>query len=129
MTSRRDAIVRYKPIFLNRMLPVQTLTQINQSGLYIYWFILPAFPRCPETAHTYSRHSPRGRQDNHSDTSCIIPTLDGNHRPSDLFIDPVQMSQMHSYLKKTHLIIHVIASYCIVRSNKWMKVNNYIPVW
>ena len=45
---------------------------------------LRAFPRCPETAHTYSRHTPRGRQDNHSDTSCITPTLDGNHRPSDL---------------------------------------------
>ena len=55
---------------------------------------LRAFPRFPETAHTYSRHSPRGRQDNHSDTSCITPTLDGNHRPSDLFIEPVQMSHI-----------------------------------
>ena len=53
---------------------------------------LRAFPRYPETAHTYSRHTPRGRQDNHSDTSCITPTLDGNHRPSDLFIEPVQIS-------------------------------------
>ena len=29
-----------RSIFLNRIIPVQTLTQINQSGLHIYWFIL-----------------------------------------------------------------------------------------
>ena len=69
-------------------------------------YSLSAFPRSPEAAHTYSRHSPRGRQDNHSDTSCITPTLDGNHRPSDLFIDPVQMSHKYMY-------IYMINLYCM----------------
>ena len=41
-------------------------------------------PRTPN-----ARQTPRGRQDNHTDTSCITSTLDGNHRPSDLFIEPV----------------------------------------
>ena len=29
-----------RSIFLNRIIPVQTLAQLNQSGLHIYWFIL-----------------------------------------------------------------------------------------
>ena len=41
-------------------------------------------PRTPNACQT-----PRGRQDNHTDTSWITSTLDGNHRPSDLFIEPV----------------------------------------
>ena len=41
-------------------------------------------PRTPN-----ARQTPRGRQDNHTDTSFITSTLDGNYRPSDLFIEPV----------------------------------------
>ena len=38
--GRQDYWAEITPIFLNRIIPVQTLTRINQSGLHIYWFIL-----------------------------------------------------------------------------------------
>ena len=43
-------------------------------------------------------------KDNHSDTSCITSTLDGNHRPSDLLIEPVNttLSYGKPYVPNTY---------------------------
>ena len=79
-------------------------------------------PRTPN-----ARQTPRGRQDNHTDTSCITSTLDGNHRPSDLFIEPVNTTPSYGkpYVHNTMdgQMSHVTAD---MNVNEWLFGNKLI---
>ena len=84
-------------------------------------------PRTPN-----ARQTPRGRQDNHTDTSFITSTLNGNYRPSDLFIEPVNTTPSYGkpYVHNTmdgqmsHMDQHIVNMVALTFSYLVTKISH-----
>ena len=99
-------VVLYK---VSHLIPHKHLIYFIRHSLYIHLYQdrttnsqLSHAVLSPRTPN--ARQTPRGRQDNHTDTSCITSTLDGNYRPSDLFIEPVNTTPSYGkpYVHNTY---------------------------
>ena len=93
---------------VSHLIPHKHLIYLIRHLLYVHLYqdrttnsLLSHAVLSPRTPN--ARQTPRGRQDNHTGTSCITSTLDGNHRPSDLFIEPVNTTPSYGkpYVHRT----------------------------